>query len=206
MGWFSDVHKGNKHWFSEQWKAIKDNPERLFLGAMEPVGAKLWGEITGEDYKPVLDAWGGPSNAVYKSGEDKGIDMDATHNSHRIARVVAAAAMGGGAAGGGGGGGLAGAEAGVGSVGAGIGPAGAGSAGGGIGTMGAGAVGGGGAGASSGGWQEMLKNNMRMPQMGGGGGNQQEMDKQRRQALLLQQMRDHEFQQQMNQKVPGWTT
>ena len=69
MSWMSDLLKGNRHWFKEQGKAIKDNPERLLLGAMTPVGSKLWSGITGKDYKPVLDAWGGPSADVYASGE-----------------------------------------------------------------------------------------------------------------------------------------
>lgn len=198
MGWFSDLHKGNKHWFSEQWKAIKDDPERLFLGAMTPVGSKLWSGITGEDYKPVLDAWGGPSADVYKSGEAEGIDMDASHNSHRIARVVAAMGMAGG--GGAGGGEATGANMNA------TNPALIDSA---MGTSGYGASSagaGGGAGAAGGfNWQDMLQNQMQGGG-GGGGGNQSAMDKQRRQALLLQQMRDHEIQQQANQKVPGWTT
>lgn len=100
MGWLSDLHGGNRHWFSEQWKAVKDNPERLFLGAMDPVGTKLWNEVAGKDWDPVVDAWGGPSAQVYKSGEAKGLDMDASHNSHRVARVVAALGMGGGGGGG----------------------------------------------------------------------------------------------------------
>lgn len=111
MSWMSDLLKGNRHWFKEQGKAIKDNPERLLLGAMTPVGSKLWSGITGKDYKPVLDAWGGPSADVYASGEAKGINMDAAHNSHRVARMVAAAAMAGGAAGGGEGAGASGGSA-----------------------------------------------------------------------------------------------
>lgn len=101
MGWMSDLFKGNKHWFSEQWKAVKDNPERLLLGAMTPVGSKVWGKATGKDYKPVMDAWGGPSADVYASGEAKGINMEPAHNSHRVARMVTAMGMAGGAAGGG---------------------------------------------------------------------------------------------------------
>lgn len=101
MGWMSDLFKGNKHWFSEQWKAVKDNPERLLLGAMTPVGSKVWSKATGKDYKPVMDAWGGPSADVYASGEARGINMDAAHNSHRVARMVTAMGMAGGAAGGG---------------------------------------------------------------------------------------------------------
>lgn len=108
MGWFSDLTKGNKHWFSEQWKAVKKDPERLLLGAMTPVGTKLWNGVLDKDWDPVMDAWGGPSAHVYKSGEAQGIDMGAAHNSHRVARIIAANAMMGGAGGGAGGEGPAG--------------------------------------------------------------------------------------------------
>lgn len=191
MGWLSDLHKGNKHWFSEQWKAIKNDPERLFLGAMTPVGSKLWGGITGEDYKPVMDAWGGPSADVYATGAAKGINMDPAHNSHRIARMVAAMSMAGGGSGG---------ERGTGTTQ--MTPAQIESA---VGTPGYGvssATPGLSAGGAGGGWQDMLKN----MNMGGGqqgGGNQQDLERQRRQALLLQQMQQHDMQQKMQEMSYG---
>lgn len=195
MGWLSDLHKGNKHWFSEQWKAIKDDPERLLLGAMTPVGSKLWGGITGEDYKPVMDVWGGPSADVYASGEAKGLNMGPAHDSHRIARAVAAMGMAGG------GSAPSGAEAAP-NMGA-TNPALIDSA---MGTPGYGASSagaGGGAGAAGGfNWQDMVRNQV---QGGGGGRQQSDLDRQRKQAMILQQMQQHELQQQANQKVPGWT-
>lgn len=179
MGWLSDLDKGNRHWFSEQWKAVKKDPERLLLGAMTPADSKLWSGITGEDYKPVLDSWGGPSAQVYRSGEEKGINMGPAHNSHRVARIVAASAMMGGAA-----------QGGEGPPGVQSGSANPASFGPGDAT-----------GAPKTGMPGMqnMPDMQNMPGMGDGGGqNSAELEKQRRWAEILRQQREFDIHQRMS--------
>lgn len=171
---FSDMLKFEGFNLKNIGKTIKENPEQLFLGAMEPVGGKLWGEILHKDYDEPLNAFGGPNSSTYDKAEAEGIDTGWSESSHDAARIIAAIYAGGYAASAAGAGGAAGAGAGAGAgegaaaAGAGAGAAGGGGgaaagaggaaagggavAGGGGGSAGAGAAaGGGGGGAAAGG-------------------------------------------------------
>jgi hypothetical protein len=86
----------------DMWKGIKKDPERLFLGAAEPLGSSLWGGILGKDYEPLIDQMGGPyggsaisafgntDGGVYGRAEAAGIDTNAGRNMNNIAHIVAA--------------------------------------------------------------------------------------------------------------------
>lgn len=81
------------------------NPDQLLLGAADPFGAKLWSGITGKDYEPIVNEWGGASDGAYKAAEAKGIDTGAAKSAHKVSQAVAGifaggalgGAMGGGA-------------------------------------------------------------------------------------------------------------
>lgn len=81
------------------------NPDQLLLGAADPFGAKLWSGITGKDYEPIVNQWGGASDGAYKAAEAKGIDTGAAKGAHKVAQAIAGifaggalgGAMGGGA-------------------------------------------------------------------------------------------------------------
>lgn len=78
-------------------KAAK-NPEQLLLGAADPLGAKLWGGITGKEYSPIVNEWGGATEDAYKAAEAKGINTAAGRGMHNVAQSIAGIYAGGAAA------------------------------------------------------------------------------------------------------------
>lgn len=85
------------------WGQIKKDPERLLLGAADPLSTKMWSGITGKDYEPLVDQMGGPygggwvsafgndqDGGVYKRAEEAGIDTKKGGMMHDAAHVVSA--------------------------------------------------------------------------------------------------------------------
>jgi hypothetical protein len=105
MSFLSNVFKFEKHNFGYMLDGIKEDPERILIGAADPFSTKVWNKVLGKDYKPLVDQWGGASEESYKQAEEKGIDTKAGGAVHSVARVIAAifamnaagSAMGGGA-------------------------------------------------------------------------------------------------------------
>lgn len=82
------------------------NPDQMLLGAADPFSAKVWGTVTGRDYKPLVNQFGGPSDGAYDRAEDAGIKTGTAKTGHAIAQTIASIYGGGaamGAMGGGGG-------------------------------------------------------------------------------------------------------
>ena len=80
----------------KRWgRMLKENPEQALLGGLTPVGGKFWSEVTGEDYEPFVNVWGGPTAQTYAEAERKGIDTDSIAKSHQIAEMVAGTIAGG---------------------------------------------------------------------------------------------------------------
>ncbi len=77
------------------WDAIKEDPERLFIGAIDPFSSKMWGEVTGKDYEPMLNQLGGPSTGAYIDAAEKGIDVGPSAGSHQVAAAIASWYAGG---------------------------------------------------------------------------------------------------------------
>ena len=103
------------------WGQIKDNPERLLVGAIDPLSTKMWNGILGKDYEPLIDQMGGPygghtisafgnqDGGVYGRAEAAGIDTKTGGQMHDAAHVLSAIfggqglmGLGGGAPAGGG--------------------------------------------------------------------------------------------------------
>lgn len=84
------------------WKGIKKDPERLLVGAIDPLSTKMWNGILGKDYEPLIDQMGGPygghtisafgnqDGGVYKRAEEAGIDTKKGGRMHDAAHVVSA--------------------------------------------------------------------------------------------------------------------
>jgi hypothetical protein len=108
-----DVAKFEKFNAKEMWRKVKDDPERVLIGAGDPASSKFWGKVTGKDYEPIVDQWGGASNDTYDKAHAAGVRTGPGKTMHHIARAIAAYyaggyamnALGGGAAAGGAGGG-----------------------------------------------------------------------------------------------------
>lgn len=74
---------------------VKENPEQLLLGAADPFGAKLWSGITGKDYSPIVNEWGGATPDSYRAAEAAGINTGPGRTGHNIAQMIAASYAGG---------------------------------------------------------------------------------------------------------------
>jgi len=89
MASLGDIFDFEKFNLKDMWGKIKDNPERLLLGAGDPFSSKLWGGITGKDYEPIVNEFGGPSGGAFDRAKASGIDTGLSRGSHDVAKVIA---------------------------------------------------------------------------------------------------------------------
>lgn len=107
MSWGGDVFGFENSKLSNMWGKAKSHPEQLLLGGADPFGAKIAGGITGKEYSPLVDQWGGATGDDYSKAQAEGVNTGPGKTMHGIARVVAAlmtAKYAGGKMGGGAGG------------------------------------------------------------------------------------------------------
>ena len=95
-------------------KKIAKNPQRLLVGAVDPIGTKIANTVLGTKWKPAVNQLGGATNETFAEAKAKGMEVGLAKSLHTAAVVIAAYyAAGGSIAGiGGGGSGAAGAGAG----------------------------------------------------------------------------------------------
>jgi len=97
------------------FQQIGDNPgkslEQFALGAADPLGAKLWGGITGQDFTPMVNQFGGETGAQFAQSDSEGVNTRTSrllgHVADTVAGIWGGSAAGsaiGGALGGGSGG------------------------------------------------------------------------------------------------------
>lgn len=120
LGAVGDVFANEKSHIGNMFKAFGDSPgktlEQFALGAEDPLGAKIWSGITGQNLTPEVGQLGGETDAQYAQSRKEGVDTGTSQTLGQIANVVAAVWGGsaaGGALGGAVEGGAGGAEAGV---------------------------------------------------------------------------------------------
>lgn len=92
MSFWDDVKSTfdfEKFQIEDVWEQIKEDPERVFIGAMEPFSSKLWSGITGKDYEPLMNQWGGPTEERFGRARDAGIDTGPSEGGHEIAQSIA---------------------------------------------------------------------------------------------------------------------
>lgn len=97
MSFFGDVVNFESFNLGDMWKQIQKDPERIFLGAADPLSSKMWSKVTGKDYEPILDQWGGASDGAYRRAEEAGIDTGAGKSMHGLAKAIASIYAGGAA-------------------------------------------------------------------------------------------------------------
>jgi hypothetical protein len=102
MSYLGDAFKFELFNLKDMWGKLKDNPERAFIGAIDPISSKLWGKVLNKDYEPIVDQLGGPygghtisafgnkDGGVYERAEAAGVPTNAAGNLHDVAHVVAA--------------------------------------------------------------------------------------------------------------------
>ncbi len=101
------------------------NPLQDLLGAADPVGAKVWSGLTGFNFTPQVNVFGGETNTQYRTSQDRGYNTTYSRDLGYVADAIAvyeagdyaydAAGLGGAAAATGGAAGGAGAGAGAGT-------------------------------------------------------------------------------------------
>lgn len=89
MASLGDILSFEKFNLKEMFNKIKDDPERIFLGAIDPIGSKLWGGITGKDYEPAVNYLGGPTDETFARARASGINTNGAETAHEIAGAIA---------------------------------------------------------------------------------------------------------------------
>ena len=120
MGFFDNVLRYESSAMDNRWKKIQKNPERIFMGTMDPFSTGISNKVFGTNYEPVVDQFGGTTNDDVQKAKREGIDTKDGEGMHNVARAITAMYAGGAASGGGGaaGGASAGGAAGGASAGA----------------------------------------------------------------------------------------
>lgn len=78
------------------------NGEQMLLGAADPLGAKLWGSVTGQNFTPMVGQLGGETGAQYDASDAQGVNTGPSRFMGGVANAVAGS-MAGNYFGGGGG-------------------------------------------------------------------------------------------------------
>lgn len=100
--------------------SLVKKPLPALLGAEDPVGAKLWGGLTGKNFEPQVNVFGGETNTQFRTSQSRGVNTTMSRDLGYVADAIAlyeggsyayealgaggAAGAAGGAAGGAGGG------------------------------------------------------------------------------------------------------
>ena len=105
MSFLSDVLGFEKFALGDMWKTIKRDPERLFVGALDPFSTRMWNKTgIGRDWEPVVDQFGGPyggnamgggNEGVYGRAQAAGVPTGPGGQMHDIARSIASVFAGG---------------------------------------------------------------------------------------------------------------
>ncbi len=89
MSFLGDTFGFEKFKLGNMWDKIKDQPERLLIGGENPFSAKVASAVTGKDYEPLVDEWGGATKDDYEKAEARGINTNSGKKMHGVARAVA---------------------------------------------------------------------------------------------------------------------
>lgn len=92
MGLFKKIKKALKFEAFNVKGIIKDiakNPQRLLVGAVDPIGTKIANTILGTKWKPAVNQLGGATKERFAAAEAKGMDTGLAKSLHAVAGVVA---------------------------------------------------------------------------------------------------------------------
>jgi hypothetical protein len=97
MSWFGDVFDFESFKLGNMWDKYRQDPERAFLGINTPFESKVWGGITGKNYTPTVDMYGGATPDDVQKARQAGINTGPGQSMHGIARTIASMYAGGAA-------------------------------------------------------------------------------------------------------------
>lgn len=92
MGLFSKIKKALKfEVFNVKsiFKKIAKNPQRLLVGAVDPIGTKIANSILGTKWKPAVNQLGGATKETFAEAQAKGMDVGLAKSLHAVAGAVA---------------------------------------------------------------------------------------------------------------------
>lgn len=95
MGFLGDWLDFAKFNVSDQWRKVKEDPERPFIGAMDQAGSKVWGTLLGKDYEPMTDWYGGAPFQTYDRAKAQGINTKPFGTGQNIANAITSLFVGG---------------------------------------------------------------------------------------------------------------
>lgn len=93
-GFLGDVFDYQKHLMGDVWDKYRTDPERAVLGINTPFESKLWGGVTGKEYAPTTDMFGGNTEKQSQDFEKQGVNTGPGERMHDLARAVTAAYAG----------------------------------------------------------------------------------------------------------------
>lgn len=70
-------------------KKIAKNPQRLLVGAVDPLGTKIANTMFGTKWKPAVNQLGGATADTFNEAKAKGMDVGLAKSLHQVASVVA---------------------------------------------------------------------------------------------------------------------
>lgn len=70
-------------------KGILKNPERLLVGAVDPLGTEIANKMYGREYDPLVNQLGGAHENTYAEAEAAGLDTGLARDLHNAAGLVA---------------------------------------------------------------------------------------------------------------------
>lgn len=89
-----DIFSNESSHISDMLGAFAKSPGKTLaqfaLGAEDPLGAKIWGGVTGENFTPAVGQLGGETDAQYAQSRKEGVDTGTSQTLGQIANVVAA--------------------------------------------------------------------------------------------------------------------
>lgn len=95
MSGFGDIFDFQKFLGKDIWKKWKEDPERALLGINTPLETGIWGKITGKDYEPTVDMYGGNTKNQASNAAASGINTGPGEKAHDIARAITSMFAGG---------------------------------------------------------------------------------------------------------------
>lgn len=95
MSFLNDIVDYQKFLGKAVLRKWKDDPERALLGINTPFESKMWGGVTGKDYEPTVDMFGGDTKQQQDAAAASGIRTGPGESMHDIARAVTSFYAGG---------------------------------------------------------------------------------------------------------------
>lgn len=106
MSFFGDVVKFEKFNLHDMAQKLKKDPLRAAVGALDPLSTGVWNKITGKNWEPLVDQFGGAyggqpitigdtGQGVYGRAQQAGIPTQAGSTMHDIAHAITALFAGG---------------------------------------------------------------------------------------------------------------